>query len=127
MLAHAMQALSLVFQRPRDPWLPVIILLLSLFLSYTHTLFSPFPPSSPSIFSLHVTADPSFRPCILLPHDKYPANIRQSFLSLFLLLSLSLFSFSCRVTSPSSLLTHRVNAPEDGNSENRQAPSRQTR
>jgi len=107
MLALAMQALSLVFQRPRNPRLPVITFLLSLplFLSlsfihththtHTHTLyfFSPFPLPSPSIFSLHVTADPSFRPWILLPHDKYRANIRQSFLSLSFPYSFALFLF----------------------------------
>lgn len=46
MLALAMQALSLVSQRPRDPWLPVIILLL--LLSHSLLLSSPFPPPSPS-------------------------------------------------------------------------------
>lgn len=97
MLALAVQALSLVSQRPRDPWLPVITLLLlfalslslSISLSFSLSLFT-----FPSVFPLYRRFSRSVSLpillsilCILLPHDKYQVNIRQSFSSLLLSLS----------------------------------------
>jgi len=77
MLALAMQALSLVPQRPGDPWLPVITLSLSLSLVSPHL--------SPSAALRHTRFSRSVSPpiplavlCILLPHDKCRANIRDS-------------------------------------------------
>lgn len=128
MLALAVQALSLVSQRPRDPWLPVITLLLLFAHTHTHTHTLSFPLclfTFPSVllfyrrFSRSVSLPILLSVlCILLPHDKYQVNIRQSFLSLFVFLALS----PCLLLLASLRLLHcwpTEYTPEDGNSGDR--------